>query len=164
MILITDGKCVTSNNDIGMISRSAMRRSLSFVLALVIVLWANTGLAMAPASGHSPKCHARMMQHAPARDPLRHPGSRVGLLPPAHALHALLPVAPGACSYSVRRPPWLLRHWQATCAAVGFPGRLWQFSLRPVERQRPCRPDGTCIVRFHRPLDRSLSPVHPPCL
>ena len=44
-----------------------MRRSLSFVLALVIVLWADTGLAMPAASGHGYKCHARMMhmhQHA----------------------------------------------------------------------------------------------------
>ena len=50
-----------------MISRSAMRRSLSLVLSLVIVLWANAGLAMPSASGHGSKCHARMVlmhQHA----------------------------------------------------------------------------------------------------
>lgn len=46
----------------GMISRSAMRRSLSLVLSLLIVLWADTGLAMPPASGHGSKCHVRMAQ------------------------------------------------------------------------------------------------------
>jgi hypothetical protein len=50
-----------------MISRSAMRRRLSLLLSLVIVLWANTGLAMTLASGHGAKCHAQMVrvhQHA----------------------------------------------------------------------------------------------------
>src|ERR1035438_8993733 len=50
-----------------MISRSAMRRRLSLVLSLVIVLWAEFGLAMPPAPGHGSKCHVRtaqMQQHA----------------------------------------------------------------------------------------------------
>lgn len=67
MIPVTDEWYVISNNDVGMIVRSAMRRSLSFVLSLVVVLWANAGLAMLPASGHGSKCHARMVhmhQHA----------------------------------------------------------------------------------------------------
>jgi hypothetical protein len=60
--LVTDGWVAGSNNQIGMISRSAMRRSLSFVLSSVIVLWAETGLAMPPAPGHGSKCHVRMVQ------------------------------------------------------------------------------------------------------
>jgi hypothetical protein len=32
------------------------------VLSLIIVLWADTSLAMLPASGHSWKCHVRMVQ------------------------------------------------------------------------------------------------------
>lgn len=59
---VTDGWCARSNNETGMISRSAMRRSLSFVLSLVIVLWADTGLAMPRASGHGSKCQVRMVQ------------------------------------------------------------------------------------------------------
>ncbi|MGB7555284.1 MAG: hypothetical protein WBM04_12995 [Candidatus Korobacteraceae bacterium] len=50
-----------------MISRSAVRKRLSLVLSLVIVLWADTGLAMPLASGHGSKCHAQMAhmhQHA----------------------------------------------------------------------------------------------------
>ena len=50
-----------------MISRSAMRRRLSLVLSLVIVLWAGPGLAIRPASGHGAKCHVQMAdvhQHA----------------------------------------------------------------------------------------------------
>ncbi len=62
VILVTDGWVARSDNEIGMISRSAMRRSLSFVLSLVIVLWADTGLAMLPASGHGWKCHVRLVQ------------------------------------------------------------------------------------------------------
>ena len=58
--LVTDVWVAGSNNKIGMISRSAMRRSLSLVLSLVIVLWAETGLAMPSASGHGSKCHVRM--------------------------------------------------------------------------------------------------------
>jgi hypothetical protein len=58
--LVTDGWVAGSNNEIGMISRSTMRRSWSFVLSLVIVLWAEAGLAMPPASGHASKCHVRM--------------------------------------------------------------------------------------------------------
>src|ERR1035437_4860038 len=54
-----------------MISRSAMRRSWSFVLSLVIVLWAETGLAMPPASGHGSKCHVQMVQmHRHATHPV----------------------------------------------------------------------------------------------
>ena len=67
VILVTDGWVARSDNETGMISRSAMRRSLSFVLSLVIVLWADTGLAMPPASGHGSQCHggmAQMHQHA----------------------------------------------------------------------------------------------------
>jgi len=60
--LVTDGWVAGSNNEIGMISRSAMRRSLSLVLSLVIVLWAETGLAMPSASGHGSKCRVRMVQ------------------------------------------------------------------------------------------------------
>jgi hypothetical protein len=45
-----------------MISRRAMRRSLSLVLSLVIVLWAESGLAMPAASSHGWKCHVGMVQ------------------------------------------------------------------------------------------------------
>ncbi|MFZ0913896.1 MAG: hypothetical protein WBQ76_05220 [Candidatus Korobacteraceae bacterium] len=62
MTLVTDGWVAGSNNEIGMISRSAMRRSWSFVLSLVIVVWAEAGLAMPPAPGHGSKCHAGMVQ------------------------------------------------------------------------------------------------------
>ncbi len=58
--VVTDGWVAASNNRIGMISRSAMRRGLSLVLSLVIILWAEAGVAMPPASGHGSKCHVRM--------------------------------------------------------------------------------------------------------
>src|ERR1035437_4366602 len=62
VIQVTDGWVARSDNQIGMISRSALRRSLSFVLSLVIILWADTGLAVLPASGHGAKCQVRMVQ------------------------------------------------------------------------------------------------------
>ena len=42
-------------------SQSAIRRGISFLLVLPIVLWAETGLAMATASSHVAKCRASML-------------------------------------------------------------------------------------------------------
>jgi hypothetical protein len=66
-----------------MISRSAMRRGLSFVLSLVIILWAETGLAMPPASGHGSKCHVRMVQMH------RHTTHSVPLATPLQGPHSM---------------------------------------------------------------------------
>lgn len=79
--LVTDGWVAASNNEIGMISRSAMRRSLSLVLSLVIVLWAEAGLAMPPASGHGSRCHVGM---APMH---RHASHSVTLATPSGCCH-----------------------------------------------------------------------------
>ena len=68
MTPITDYWYIERKNEIGMISRCTMRRSLSLLLSLAIVLWADTGLTLRPASGHGSKCHlqmAQMHQHAP---------------------------------------------------------------------------------------------------
>ena len=107
------------------------------------------------------KCHVRMVQmHQHATHSAT--AANVRLLP--SALHALLPAARGACSHSVRRPPWLLRHKQPACKAVGFPGRLGQFPLRPVERQRPSRHDPCAAPprSAFSPCDESPT-VRPPC-
>jgi hypothetical protein len=67
VIQITDAWCASRHNEIGMISRSAMRRSLSLVLSLAVGLWANSGWVMPPAADLGSKCHTQkvqMHQHA----------------------------------------------------------------------------------------------------
>src|ERR1700676_5203358 len=68
---------------IGMILRSAMRRSLSRVLSLVIILWAQAGIATPPASGHGSKCHVRMVQ---AHEQAIHPVALATPLPGPHSM------------------------------------------------------------------------------
>ena len=102
---------------------------------------------------------------AARRDPLRNPGHVVRFRPKGPAIHALLPVAPGAYTHSRRGSSGLLRHEQPACKAVGFPGRLWPFSFRPVERQRSCRHDlRDDAIKLCTPVERQVSAVRATCL
>ncbi len=102
---------------------------------------------------------------AAAGDPLRNPGHVVGPRPKGPALHALLPVAPRAYTHSRRRSSGLLRHEQPACKAVGFPGRRWPFSFRPVERQRSCRHNlRNDPIKLCGSVERAVSSVRATCL
>jgi hypothetical protein len=72
-----------------------MRRSLSLVLALAIVFWADTGLAMLGASGHGSKCHVQMTQMHPHAAASMH-------CCPSHPALALTQLGdhPGCCDIS----------------------------------------------------------------
>ena len=109
--LVTDDWVAGSNNEVGMISRSAMRRSLSLVLSLVIILWAAAGVAMPPASGHGSKCHVRMapmQRHAAHSATLATPSGCCSQGPhsmpccPSHSASAVTHCAdrPGCCDLS----------------------------------------------------------------
>jgi hypothetical protein len=99
---VTDLRSATRDNWWKMSLRQPMRRAMSLILAMVLVLWAQFGMALTIASGHGSGCAA----HGP-HSPMQHAGTHAmasGCCPGHSVAKPKCPSHPAASLPAMNRP------------------------------------------------------------